>query len=50
MSSVGGREDADSILYIITLEAGQTVALFVMSGAEVGNWHTNVVLVEDPSE
>ena len=41
-------ENADSMLDVIALEAGQTVTLLVVSGALVRNGYTNFINVEGP--
>lgn len=46
---IGQREEAFSILEVISLVAGHTVSLLVIAGTLISNWHTDVVLVEGPS-
>lgn len=48
-SIVGQREEAFSILEVISLVAGHTVSLLVIAGTLISNRHTDVVLVEGPS-
>jgi hypothetical protein len=43
-------ENADSMLDVIALEAGQTVTLIVVSSALVRNGNADILSIENPSE